>query len=64
MNQKQKSCQTGGKPPVAAVPPMPRDAIGQNTSADAVARRRIVATQPASGTANHARHHVPVHSQS
>ena len=32
-------------------------------SANAASRRRLVAVQPASGTANHARHHVSRHTQ-
>jgi hypothetical protein len=35
-----------------------------SANAVAVSRRRQIATQPASGTANHARHHVSRHTQS
>jgi hypothetical protein len=34
------------------------DVTRQTSSANAASRRRAVAIQPASGSANHARHHV------
>ena len=44
-------------------PPVLHDVTNQTASANAASRRRMVATQPASGTANHARHHVSKNAQ-
>lgn len=44
-------------------PPMLHDVTNQTPAANAASRRRMAATQPASGTANHARHHVSKHAQ-
>ncbi len=40
------------------------DVTKQTASANAASRRRLRATQPASGTVNHARHHVSPKAQS
>jgi hypothetical protein len=39
-------------------PPALHDVINQKASAKPAPRRPLIATQPASGAANHARHHV------
>jgi hypothetical protein len=40
------------------------DVTQQTASANAASRQRLTATQPASGSANHDRHHVSRHTQS
>jgi len=40
------------------------EVMNQMASANDASRHRTVATQPASGTANHSRHHVSRHTQS
>lgn len=67
MHPKIKTRPTAGKTPVGpgpVKPPMLHDVTNQTASANAASRRRMSATQPASGTANHSRHHAPPHSQS
>jgi len=44
-------------------PPLVHDVTKQTASANAASGHSQIATQPASGTANHARHHVSRHSQ-
>jgi hypothetical protein len=48
----------------AVKPLLLHDVTQQTASANAASRRRLTAKQPASGTANHARHHVAPKSQS
>ena len=61
MHPKIKTRRAGEKNPANTVRPlMPHDAISRTVSA----RYRMVAIQPASGTANHARHHVSRRTQS
>ncbi len=50
--------------PVSVRPLVLHDVTNPSASANAASRRRMRATQPASGTANHARHHVSRHTQS
>jgi hypothetical protein len=65
MHPKIKSRATGDSTEVASVKPiMLHDVAKQAASANAASRHKIVATQPASGTANHARHHVARQTQS
>ena len=40
------------------------DVMKQTASANAASRQSLTATQPASGSANHDRHHVSRHTQS
>jgi hypothetical protein len=40
------------------------DATNQKTWAKAASRQSLIAIKPASGSANHARHHAPVKAQS
>ena len=55
---------TGEKTKINAVKPLVlHDVINQAASANDASRHRLVAIQPASGTANHARHHVSRHTQ-
>jgi hypothetical protein len=42
----------------AVIPPLVHDVTQATASALAASRHSLVATQPASGPANHARHHV------
>jgi hypothetical protein len=64
MHPKIKSRPIGKKAAVSAVKPLLlHDVTQQTASANAASRRRATATQPASGTANHARHHVSRHTQ-
>jgi hypothetical protein len=62
MHPKIKPRPIGGKSTVTPV--MVHDVTNPVASASAASRRRMVATQPASGTANHARHHASPKSQS
>ncbi len=48
----------------AVKPILLHDVTQQTASANAASRRRLVAAQPASGSANHARHHVSPKAQS
>ncbi len=65
MHPKIKNRPVGEKPAVnAPKPPMVHDVTKQNASANAASRRKQVAMQPASGSANHARHHVSPKGQS
>jgi hypothetical protein len=50
------------RPPVK--PLLLHDVVSQAASANAASRRQMIATQPASGSAGHARHHVSRHTQS
>jgi hypothetical protein len=64
MHPKIKSRPTGKEASVSPVKPLVlHDVMKQTASANAASRRRMTATQPASGTANHARHHVSQHKQ-
>jgi len=47
----------------AVSPPLVHDVTKQTASAIDASRHSLIATQPASGAANHARHHVSRHSQ-
>jgi hypothetical protein len=59
MHPKIKNRPSAGKIPVGAVRPlMLHDVANPAASANAASRRRLMAKQPASGTANHSRHHV------
>jgi hypothetical protein len=59
MHPKIKNRPAGGKIPVGTVKPLLlHDVTNKMASAGAASRRRLVPTQPASGTANHSRHHV------
>ena len=49
--------------PSTVIPQVLHDVTNQTASANDASRRRMVANQPASGTANHARHHVSRHTQ-
>lgn len=65
MHPKIKSRPAGGKAPINIVKPLLlHDVTILTASTNAASRRRVIATQPASGTANHARHHVSRHTQS
>ena len=65
MHLKIKRRPAAGKTPVSTVKPLLlHDVTQQTASANAASRRRAIATQPASGTANHARHHVSRQTQS
>ena len=56
MHPKIKSRPAGEEAPVRTVKPlMLHDVTNQTASANAASRRRLIATQPTSGTANHAR---------
>jgi hypothetical protein len=59
MSLKIKSRSTGEKASGSTVePPALHDVTNQKASAKPASRRPLIATQPASGAANHARHHV------
>jgi len=65
MHPKIKNRAIGDKPALGAVRPLLlHDVTNPVASATAASRQRLVATQPASGRANHARHHVSRHTQS
>lgn len=65
MHPKIKSRPAGAPPTVGSVKPLLlHDVTKQTGSANAASRRRLIATQPASGSANHARHHVSRKTQS
>jgi len=65
MHPKIKKRPAGGKPPINTVKPLLlHEVTNQMASANDASRHRLVATQPASGSANHARHHVSRHTQS
>ena len=65
MHPKIKNRPVGQKAAVnSPKPPLVHDVTKQTASANAASRRRIVATQPASGSANHSRHHVSPKGQS
>jgi len=65
VHPKIKNRSAAGKLAVTTVKPLLlHDVTQQTASANAASRRRLVALQPASGTANHARHHVSRHTQS
>jgi len=65
MHPKIKNRPAGGKSPINTVKPLLlHEVTNQMASANDASRRRLIATQPASGTANHARHHVSRHTQS
>jgi len=64
MHPKIKPRPSGEPTKVSVVKPLVlHDVINQAASANDASRHRLVATQPASGTANHARHHVSRHTQ-
>lgn len=50
--------------PITLQPPVLHDVSTQAALAKPASRRPLIATQPASGTANHARHHVSRRTQS
>ena len=65
MPPKIKSRPAGETAPGSTLKPLVlHDVTDQTVSAKAASRRPMVATQPAAGTANHARHHVSRHAQS
>jgi len=65
MPLKVKSRPADEKASVSTVqPPVSHDVTNEKASANPASRRPLIATQPASGTANHARHHVSRHTQS
>jgi hypothetical protein len=65
MHPKIKTRLTADKSTTSAVKPLLLHEVAKPTApANPAARRRQIATQPASGTANHARHHVSRHTQS
>jgi len=65
MHPKIKSRPAGEQASVSSVIPRMLHGVSNLTaSANAASRRRMIATQPASGTANHARHHVSRQAQS
>lgn len=65
MHPKIKNRPAGETTSVRTVRPLVlHDVTNQNASASAASRRRLTPNQPASGRANHARHHVAPHSQS
>lgn len=65
MHPKIKSRPDGEKATTGSVKPLLlHDVTKQTASANDASRHRRTATQPASGTANHARHHVSRHTQS
>lgn len=54
----------GEKATITSVKPLLlRDVTDRSVSANAASRRRMIATQPASGSANHARHQVARNAQ-
>lgn len=65
MHPKIKNRPTGENAAASPVEPLVlHDVTKQTASANAASRRRLTATQPASGSANHDRHHVSRHTQS
>jgi hypothetical protein len=65
MHPKIKNRPAGGQASGSTVkPPMLHDVTNLTALSNAASRRHMIATQPASGTANHARHHVSRHAQS
>lgn len=65
MHPKIKPRPVGVPPTVNSVqPPLVHDVRQQTASANAASRQRMVAHEPPSGPANHARHHTPPKSQS
>jgi len=65
MPPKIKSRSTNEKTSVITIqPPVLHDVTNQTSSAKPASRRALMATQPASGIANHARHHVSRRTQS
>jgi len=65
MHPKIKSRPVGQKTAVGSVKPLLlHDVTKQTASANDASRHRKIANQPASGSANHARHHVSRHTQS
>ena len=65
MHPKIKNRASGGTTAASTVKPMLlHDVTNQSASANAASRRRMIAMQPASGTANHARHHASPKAQS
>jgi hypothetical protein len=65
MSPKIKSRSTNEKTSVITVqPPVLHDVTNQAAPAKPASRRPVIATQPASGVANHARHHVSRRTQS
>lgn len=66
MHPKIKSRPTGVPPIDHAAevqPPLLHDVTNPKASAKAASRQKMIANQPSSGTANHARHHVSRHTQ-
>jgi len=65
MHPKIKRRPTNEKTKISAVRPLVlHDVIKRVASANDASRHDLTATQPASGSANHARHHVSRHTQS
>ena len=65
MHPKIKNRTAGAASAISTVKPLLlHDVTNQTASANAASRRRMTATQPASGTADHARHHASRQSQS
>jgi hypothetical protein len=64
MHPKIKQRPAGGSALTFVQPPALHDVTNPAASANAASRHQMHATQPASGTANHARHHVSRHTQS
>jgi hypothetical protein len=65
MSLKIKSRSTTGTTSVITIqPPVLHDVTNQTASAKPASRRALMATQLASGVANHARHHVSRRTQS
>ena len=65
MHPKIKNRPAGQKASAGPVKPLVLHYVtNPSASANAASRRRMIATQPASGTANHARHHVSKSAQS
>ena len=65
MHPRIKNRPAGKTIPASAVKPLLlHDVTKQTASANDASRHPAIATQPASGSANHARHHVSRHTQS
>jgi hypothetical protein len=65
MHPKIKNRPAGSKAVVGSVKPLLlHDVTKQTASANDASRHSRIALQPASGAANHARHHVSRHTQS
>ena len=65
MHPKIKTRPAGGNIiPGAVRPALLHDVTNPSASANAASRRHMLAKQPASGVANHSRHHVSRQSQS